>query len=197
MSEESYTTKTYSAVPQGSEEAGNRPHVGVPPTADDYHEFQDDATTTTTNNSPGQHESGHWAIPVLTLFALLADYLTLTAVIPIVPLIFRERIPNPAIFLLFSSKSLVQILANPVIGHQVDRKNGCLSPPGIFLSSLTVLIMATFGFAYGVDLDPEEVDVWRQYYTLLGCRAIQGLASSGILSAGMATISLTTAQVKE
>jgi len=125
----------------------------------------------------------------------LCDYLTLTAIIPIIPLTLPSKISNTYIFLLFSSKSLLQICANPLLGHLVDRdpKACCyVSPPAIFIASLTVLIMATLGFAYGVELGEEEA--WFQYGVLVGCRAIQGLSSSGILSAGMATISLTTCQ---
>jgi MFS family permease len=102
-------------------------------------------------------------LPPLTLLALFCDYCTLTAIIPIVPLTLPDSIDNSYIFLLFSSKALFQLIANPFVGRLVDRKakeSDCCSvdPPMIFIASLLVLILSTLGFAYAVDLNAGEGD---------------------------------------
>ena len=91
------------------------------------------------------------------------------------------------------SKSMVQIVANPIAGLVVDKGN----PPLIFGSSLAILVLATLAFAWGVEIDSEGIaDEWEQFHILIAARSTQGLASAGIMTSGMATISLATSEGK-
>ena len=90
--------------------------------------------------------AGRTPIIVLTGLALLCDYCTLTSIIPIIPLVLTEMDDNTYIFVLFASKSMVQIVANLVAGIIVDGGN----PPLVFALSLTVLMFlkgGPFGFS--------------------------------------------------
>ena len=120
-------------------------------------------------------------IVFFTLSALFCDYMTLTSIIPILPVILTDTDPT-LLFLLFASKSLVQVFANPLVGRLVDSEKIALT--SAFSTSLFVLIVSTLGFAYGV--------TERDFTILLSSRAVQGLASAGIITSGMATITLTT-----
>lgn len=72
------------------------------------------------SNAPNPKEKDKSTIVLITLVGLFVDYGTLSAIIPIAPLVLNT-IPQTYIFVLFSSKSVAQILFNPIAGHYVDK----------------------------------------------------------------------------
>ena len=95
------------------------------------------------------------SLVALTFFALLADFLLLSCIIPIVPSVLQPRdpvtselvdeatsIPTSLVFLLFSSKALVQMLTAPFVAAFVRRRGPLLA----LLLSLLVLAMSATVF---------------------------------------------------
>lgn len=85
------------------------------------------------------------AIIVIVSLALLSDFLLLTVVIPILPTVL-EGTPDALIFLLFSAKAAVQIMANPPIGALVDK----FGPRVPLLVSTLVLLISIVVFVVGL-----------------------------------------------
>lgn len=134
---------------------------------------------------------------IVVFLALLTDFVLLTMPLPIMPHELACTIERPApdcvsdslIFVLFASKALLQILANPFMGSAVDR-NG---PMGPLRLSLVVMAISTGGFAYGLWLNqsedhPSTTDVI--FPILLASRAVQGLSSGGVMTGGMALVNM-------
>ena len=148
---------------------------------------------------------------VFVVFGLFLDYFTLTSIIPIVPSILSSSSVSPSlIFLLFSSKSLFQILANPAAGRLVDKHPD--DPSRLFVPSLLLLSLSSFLFALGCSstLLPSIVNALSsklggpaslmsdlgamsgQYPLLLVARSLQGVSSSGVLTSGLTFITSLT-----
>lgn len=113
---------------------------------------------------------------VLTVgLALLADYLLLTVIIPIIPELLPPQDVQPLLIgIMFSSKPAAQFLANPFVGSLVDRYGG---RSVMFVGSL-IAVASTAGFMLSTE-----------YWEMLTCRTIQGVASSAAMSGGMALLS--------
>ncbi|GMI14728.1 hypothetical protein TrVE_jg3779 [Triparma verrucosa] len=126
-------------------------------------------------------------IVLITLLGLFVDYGTLSAIIPIAPLCLKN-IPQTYIFVLFSSKSIAQILFNPVAGHFVDKHHTNI--PKVFTVGMLLLAVSTLVFGVGL-IDSGVLSDWGLYYFMLAARSAQGLGSSSVLTAGMAAISNT------
>ena len=114
----------------------------------------------------------------LVLLLLFADYVLLTIVVPILPsLLPLESVTRRGI--LFGSKAAVQLIANPFAGLLVDR----YGPRQPLLVGTLVLALSTAAWALaGAD-----------YSALLAARAVQGLGSTVVASAGMSLIARTHA----
>jgi len=100
--------------------------------------------------------------------ALFCDYLLMTIVIPIFPSALPSR-SEFEIGVLFSSKAAMQLVAAPLVAHFID---GCGLVPlivGLLVEALSTLLFA----------GTEGYGIW------LAARAVQGVASSMILSAGV------------
>jgi len=125
-------------------------------------------------------KSAKRAVLLALILLLFTDFALLTAVVPTVPeTLDKAGIPNFAIIALFASKAFVQICANPFIGKTVD-KIGPLLPLMLGMTVLTASA-AAFGFVLLQDV----VHGWGLYGLLMGCRAIQGVASSAAMAGGM------------
>ena len=98
-----------------------------------------------------------------------------TVVVPILPpLLSKQGVSDNAVFMLFASKALVQILFNPMIGAMID-KRGPLRP---VLWSLAVLAASTLSFALAlVAYTAGHLGGWPLYTALLLSRGVQGVAS--------------------
>lgn len=131
----------------------------------------------------GSHGIGWSARPraVLTLVAatLLCDYALLTVIVPVVPHYRKELgVSMTSVGLLFASKGISQLLANPVWGHAVDS----LGPERPFSAGLAVLIASTVTYAFA-----------RTYPLLVVARCVQGVGSAAIMSAGMSWVAIVYA----
>eukprot|EP01061_Rhynchopus_euleeides_P022559 TRINITY_DN36832_c0_g1_i1.p1 TRINITY_DN36832_c0_g1~~TRINITY_DN36832_c0_g1_i1.p1 ORF type:complete len:433 (+),score=176.53 TRINITY_DN36832_c0_g1_i1:68-1300(+) len=115
--------------------------------------------------------AGHNSIcsaALLTSFlANFCDYLLMTSIIPLFPILGYSEV---ATGLLFSCKAIVQIIAAPFFAKVIDS-----NPVRLLLLGLTVDIVATLAFAYHVN-----------YTTWFVARSVQGLASAAILPASNA-----------
>jgi len=122
---------------------------------------------------------------VLVIFlCLYLDFVLLTIVIPIFPSHLKKMgISGEEVGLLFSAKAILQIAANPVMGYITDKVGSKL--PLMF--SMAVLGVSTLTFAFGIN----------HYWILLAARSVQGVASSGCMSAGMAYLALEFPYDKE
>ena len=138
------------------------------------------------------------ALVSLTFFALLADFLLLTAVIPILPTILQPRdpmtsklvdkataIPTSYIFLLFSSKALLQILSGPAAVALVRRRGPLLS----LMVSLMILGTSASIFAGALCWDPDAsprttVSAYGRFALMIVARAAHGVASAGVMKSG-------------
>lgn len=136
---------------------------------------------------------------IVVFLALLTDYLLLTMPLPIMPteLACNEDgswppnhtgcVSDTWIFVLFASKAALQIAANPFMGCAVD-KYGPLLPLRL---SLVVMAISTVGFAFGLWLNEGRADtVGVVFPVLFSARAVQGLASGGVMTGGMALVNL-------
>ena len=121
------------------------------------------------------------------LLALFADYFTLSCIVPIVPLVLSTLDPTN-VFLLFGSKSCVQILINPIAGYYTDKINA----KSVFRAGLVLLMASTGVFALGLLWEHSESNkfsLMQIYYILLAARSLQGFASSFIATSGLAMVS--------
>jgi len=117
------------------------------------------------------------------LIGLYCDFALLTVVIPTVPARLQaEGIDDSLIFVLFSSKAAVQILANPVVGRLVDN----FGPMRPLLLAITVLAASSLSF--GISLSSSSIHHHMLYAILFSSRAIQGVASCALMSGGMALL---------
>ena len=139
------------------------------------------------------------SLVALTFFALLADFLLLSCIIPIVPSVLQPRdpvtselvdeatsIPTSLVFLLFSSKALVQMLTAPFVAAFVRRRGPLLA----LLLSLLVLAMSATVFGGALCWDPAAAQgdttasAYGRFALMLAARATQGGASAGLMKAG-------------
>eukprot|EP00927_Polykrikos_kofoidii_P063132 TRINITY_DN57966_c0_g1_i1.p1 TRINITY_DN57966_c0_g1~~TRINITY_DN57966_c0_g1_i1.p1 ORF type:complete len:484 (+),score=60.15 TRINITY_DN57966_c0_g1_i1:74-1525(+) len=136
---------------------------------------------------------------IVVFLALLADFLLLTMPLPIMPAELACNddgswppthtgcVSDTWIFLLFASKAALQIAANPFMGCAVD-KYGPLLP---LRFSLAVMAISTAGFAFGLWLNDGRADtVGVVFPVLFAARAVQGLASGGVMTGGMALVNM-------
>lgn len=139
---------------------------------------------------------------IVVFLALLTDYLLLTMPLPILPAelacnadgitwppdIDRTGcVSDTWIFMLIASKAGLQILANPFMGFAVDRY-GPLAP---LRFALAVMAISTAGFSVGLWLNDGHADTVGVVFPLLFvARAVQGLASGGVMTGGMALINM-------
>lgn len=104
---------------------------------------------------------------VLVWLAFFCDYVLMTMVIPIFPLLDK---PQVLIGALFAAKALCQIASAPIMSKFVDRHERGLVVVGLAMEAGSVLVFAAT-FSYGI---------W------LVARAVSGVASAAIIGAGMA-----------
>ena len=139
------------------------------------------------------------SLVALTFFAFLADFLLLSCIIPILPTTLQPRdpenselvdeaasIPTSLVFLLFSSKALVQMLTAPFVAAFVRRHGPLLT---LLLSLFVLAISATvFGGALCWDpaaaLGDTTASAYGRFALMLAARATQGGASAGLMKAG-------------
>ena len=143
-------------------------------------------------------------LTLLILSSLFCDYATLTSIIPVIPPLLEPLtppLPSASIFILFSIKPFFQIISNKTLGRIADSNNG-----GNVIAVLQfcniILFLATVCFAIGVDPDYSLspfpfiesswisyfTNPWPQYILLFVSRSVQGVASAGIMTAGMSAI---------
>ena len=112
----------------------------------------------------------------------------MTMVLPILPSALQHHdrdVPDYAVFLLSGSKALAQLITNSFAGAWVDSA-GTFRP---FQTALYVLFFSTAMFTVGMALvDVESAPSWVCYTVLLVARCIQGVASSVVMSSGMALV---------
>ncbi|XP_062615074.1 synaptic vesicular amine transporter-like [Saccostrea cucullata] len=89
---------------------------------------------------------------------------------------------NVEVGLMFSSKALIQLIANPFIGHLTNRV-GYTIP---MLTGFVVMFVSTIVFAFG-----------ENYWVLVFARAVQGISSSCSSVAGMGMLAMTYPDDKE
>jgi MFS family permease len=119
----------------------------------------------------------------IVAIGLFADYFLLSVVIPILPhALHAVGYGEREIGFLFSAKPGAQILCNLIIGPIVDRRG----PRVVLLATTLVLAASTGLFAFG--LAQTHASPSAAYGICMVARAIQGMASSGIMSGGMALI---------
>lgn len=101
--------------------------------------------------------------------AFFCDYVLMTIAIPIFPMLRKSDLMTGA---LFAAKAMCQVLASPIALRFVDRHTKAMLLAGLALESLSILIFAcTFDYA-----------IW------FFARAMSGVASAAIMSAGQAHI---------
>eukprot|EP00946_MAST-07B_sp_MAST-7B-sp1_P003864 g3864.t1 len=118
--------------------------------------------------------------------AFLCDFLLLTVIVPIMPSVFSGTSWGRPLVLaaLFAAKPIAQILSNPAAGSLVGR---CGSQRPLLIGCI-VLILSSGGFALsllGMDSKSKAGDV---FWFCVGARAVQGVASALIGSAGMTLV---------
>lgn len=107
---------------------------------------------------------------VIVWLALFCDYVLMTMAIPIFPLLNK---PDALIGVLFAAKAMFQILFSPLMVPFVDLHEKSMIIAGLGLETLSVLVFAlTF-----------------DYSTWFVARAVSGVASAAIVSAGLAHLS--------
>lgn len=117
--------------------------------------------------------------------ALFADFFLLSVVIPIIPDFFKDEYDSRYIGILFASKPITQFLGNFFSGYLINSQGPRVM---LFLSTL-VLTVSTAAFGYPFLYLTDHLH--EAYIFLMVARSIQGLASSCIMSAGMAIIAQT------
>jgi MFS transporter, DHA1 family, solute carrier family 18 (vesicular amine transporter), member 1/2 len=106
---------------------------------------------------------------------LMCDYMLLLVIVPIVPHYLKDLgTSSIMVGILFSSKGVLQVLANPIWGSITD-KYGHKLP---MFTGMAVLFASTITFAYV-----------NTYALLLTARAVQGIASAALMTSGMAFLS--------
>mmetsp|Transcript_36538 Transcript_36538/g.73665 ORF Transcript_36538/g.73665 Transcript_36538/m.73665 type:complete len:522 (+) Transcript_36538:95-1660(+) len=104
---------------------------------------------------------------IVVWLAFFCDYVLMTMVIPIFPLLNKS---NMLIGALFAAKAMCQIAFSPLMARFVDRHEKSMIVCGLALEALSVSVFA-FTSSYGV---------W------FFARALSGVASAAIISAGLA-----------
>eukprot|EP01065_Artemidia_motanka_P013339 TRINITY_DN17358_c0_g8_i1.p1 TRINITY_DN17358_c0_g8~~TRINITY_DN17358_c0_g8_i1.p1 ORF type:complete len:460 (+),score=101.55 TRINITY_DN17358_c0_g8_i1:68-1381(+) len=120
------------------------------------------------------NKGGAWLV-LAVAFALFADAVLLTVIVPLAP----DMLPNETstkVGVLFASKAAVQILANPAVGYLSD---SVLGPQLCLQIGLLILAASTCGFAFA-----------DTYLELLAARGVQGIASSLVGCGGMSMVAM-------
>lgn len=102
---------------------------------------------------------------IVVWLALFADYILMTIVIPIFPVLQESEVSTG---MLFSAKAALQIFSAPLVASAVDDHG--LRP---LMLGLAIEVASTLVFAF-----TQDYAIW------FGARACQGLASACILSSG-------------
>eukprot|EP00698_Gefionella_okellyi_P009501 TRINITY_DN2421_c0_g1_i2.p1 TRINITY_DN2421_c0_g1~~TRINITY_DN2421_c0_g1_i2.p1 ORF type:complete len:292 (-),score=48.13 TRINITY_DN2421_c0_g1_i2:890-1765(-) len=139
-----------------------------------YRDIQDDAVSNASCLMRAR-QSPHATLAVVTL-GFFTDAILLTIIIPIIPSLLQNSVSLPLIGLLFSSKAILQIIFNIPMGLVCDR----VGPRVPFLIGMAILCASTSIYAFAVD-----------YGVLFAARAIQGVASAAVQSAGNTMIALS------
>jgi len=130
-------------------------------------------STSDDDNVPFLHSKR--AALAIVFTGLAADYLLVSIIIPIIPVYLKDKdVSQFKVGLLFASKGVVQIMANPLWGWLTIRIGSRIP----LFTGLLVLAFSTFAFAF--------LDVYEE---LLAARAVQGFGSAAIMTAGMSLIS--------
>jgi len=116
--------------------------------------------------------------------ALFTDYFLMTVVIPIIPQVFTHYYSNRDIGYLFMSKPVTQITTGLFMGAIVEK---CGATTILFVTTL-VLAMSTGLFIGGLEIASSGGNIVTSFTVCLVGRAIQGIASSGIMSGGLTLI---------
>lgn len=112
---------------------------------------------------------------LVVLVALLADFLLLTVIIPLVPVLLPTATSTPLqAGVLFAAKSTVEFIFSPIWGSVVDKVGG---GRGVMFVGLLVAIAATAGFLFV-----------EQFELLVICRGIQGIGSAATMTGGMSYV---------
>jgi len=130
-------------------------------------------------------------IVVLVACCLMVDHMLLTVVIPILPqlLVDDMGVPEVALYIFFSGKAAVQILANPFVGAVVAKRGPRL--PMLLGTSILVASTAASGYAM---IDESLLSGWlassrwRLFAVLAVARAAQGVGSAFLMCAGLCLV---------
>jgi MFS family permease len=106
-------------------------------------------------------------------FALFVDFALLTVVVPIFPAIQKAQGTSTlAVGFLFAAKPIVQLVADPLLAPVVDRGANWPLVAGLALEAATAVVFACAD----------------SYEVMVLARALQGIASAGIMTTGMALV---------
>ena len=141
----------------------------------------------------------------LVLLVFLCDFLLLTMVVPILPIVFKNtKYASPInLALVFASKPVAQILINPCAGAVVDKfgpRRPLLVGSMVATAASSVFILALLGM--GQDTTPaataaqqppmkgqqHDNDSYHRFILCVVARIIQGLASAFTNSSGFTLI---------
>ena len=142
----------------------------------------------------------HMPVIRLVLLVFLCDFLLLTMVVPILPIVFKNtKYASPInLALVFASKPVAQILINPCAGAAVDKfgpRRPLLVGSMVATAASSVFILALLGM--GQDITPaaaaqqplmkgqqHDNDSYHRFILCAVARIVQGLASAFTNSSG-------------